>query len=1139
MKEKEDKLKLNKPLSKSSNRFPVVGIGASAGGLDAFKKLIKSIPEDSGMAYVLVQHLDPKHDSLLPELLQKVTKLPVMEISDDIRVKADHIYIIPSNKMLVANDGVLELSPRPEKSRNERNLPIDLFFTSLAEVHQSHAIGVVLSGTASDGTLGLKAIKEHGGITFAQDEASAAYEGMPHSAVLAGVVDFILPPGEIPNKLKEILGKVILNDDELQNISLPEEETIKQIFTLLRIRKGTDFTYYKQTTIRRRILRRMAINKKEDYSGYLNYLRNSKQEQDFLYQDLLIPVTSFFRDTKVFDNLCNTVFPAIIRDKTGSESVRIWIAGCSTGEEVYSIAVCFKELLDEQFPVNSHLRVQIFATDISEPAISKARAGIYSKNCVKGLSEKQLRDFFTKLNGDYHANKVIRDMCVFAVHNFLKDPPFSKIDFVSCRNVLIYMEPYLQKRALTTFHYALNNRAVLLLGKSETTGSVPDLFAALDKTNKLFTRNDTPGSFVHTVIQRSEEKTPGLNAKVKRENSRNDFQKTADDIILNSYTPAGVVIDDAMNIVHFRGSTGNYLDPSPGKASLNLLKMAKEGLAFELRNILHKAKKENETVVKDNIPVKVNGSLQNITIEAIPLPNMTEPHYLILFRETFSPAKGKLAVVSSKVAAIRKNDEKDLRIKQLELELAQVRDDMRSITEDQETVNEELQSSNEELLSSSEEMQSLNEEMETSKEELQSTNEELTVVNQEMIGLNEQVTAARDYAEAIVATVHEPLLVLTKSLRIKSANDAFYKTFQVNVRETEGCLIYELGNRQWNIAALKDMLEHILPHKTKLQNFEVIHSFPHIGERIMRLNAREMMRGNEDEKLILLAIEDITESILAEKKIAESEAFNRTVLENSPDCVILLDREGKLNYMNTNGQRIMEIDDFNLLKTKNWWEMWGDASQPIIKKAVTNASNGEKTQSQAFNPTAKGTPKWWDIIVSPMERIGGFEKLPQIIAILRDITEQKQRQLKEKELLSRFQHLVMQAPVAIMILKGRNYEVELANDFYLSIVEKGKELIGHPFFESLPNLKGQGIKELFDNVMETGSPFYGSEMEFHILRSNKREQCFFNFVYQPILEQDNTVTGIIVVVSEITGQVVARKKMEAQALMVQDLLLTA
>jgi two-component system, chemotaxis family, CheB/CheR fusion protein len=838
----------DKPLIKSPNLFPVVGVGASAGGLDAFKKLLKAIPENSGMAYVLVQHLDPNHESLLAELLQKVTTIPVLEIADDIKVEPNHVYIIPSNKMLLANDGILELSPRPQTPKNKQNLPIDLFFTSLAEVHQSHAIGVVLSGTANDGTAGLKAIKDYGGITFAQDEASAAYPGMPTNAIEAGVVDFILSPDKIPGRILEVTQSINGHSNDEKYLTKPDEDLFKQIISLLRIRKGTDFTYYKQTTIHRRIRRRMVITKNTEPVGYLNFLRENKPEQDLLYQDLLIPVTTFFRDEKSFENLCETVLPAIVKSKTAGEAIRVWVAGCSTGEEAYSIAICFKEILGE-----GHERVQIFGTDLSEPAITKARSANYTKAETDNVTPQRLNEFFTKAHGGYQLHKSIRDMCVFATHNFLKDPPFGKMDLISCRNVLIYMEPYLQKKALTTFHYSLLPKGFLLLGKSETTSGVPDLFASAAKNDKLFTRKDVPGRFMHVATQRSEQILSRSGTDAKNEPIRTDFQKTADDILLSRYTPASVVVNEVMDIVHFRGSTSYYLEQAAGKPTHNLLMMAKDGLAFELRNILHKAKKEKSTVTKENIPLQVNGNMAYISLEAIPLPHTIEPYYLILFHLNTATANLKLQP-PGKTSAKAKKDNKDIRILQLEQELAQARDDMRSITEDQEASNEELQSANEELLSSGEEMQSLNEELETNKEELQSTNEELTVVNQEMQSLNEQITKERDYAEAIVATVREPLLVLDKHLRLKTANNAFYKTFHLTEQDAEGKLIYDIANKQWNIPELQTLLENILPEKTMLTDYEIKHSFANIGERIMLLNAREMIKEHNTEKLILLAI---------------------------------------------------------------------------------------------------------------------------------------------------------------------------------------------------------------------------------------------------------------------------------------------
>ena len=907
----------NKSLVQSANLFPVVGIGASAGGLDAFKKFLKAIPENSGMAYVLVQHLDPKHESLLPELLQKVTKIPVIEITDDIKVHPNYIYVIPSNKIMVATDGVLLLAPRPEKSKTERHFPIDLFFTSLAEVHQNNAIGVVLSGTASDGTLGLKAIKDHGGITFAQDEASAEFDGMPNSAVQAGVVDFILSPEEIPKKLLEVTSKTSLSDEELQNIPKQEEDVYRQILSLLRIRKGVDFTYYKQTTIRRRILRRMVVNKNEEPENYLKFLRGNSQEQDLLYQDMLIPVTSFFRDKKIFDNLCNEIFPAILRNKIPGEVTRIWVAGCSTGQEAYSFAICFKNFCGDNFE-----RIQIFGTDLSEPAITKARSGIYEKNEVESVSPENLREYFTKNNGGYQVNKSIRDMCVFAHHNFLKDPPFGKMDCISCRNVLIYMEPFLQKKALTTFHYALKPKGYLLLGKSETTGGLPELFAVVEKNEKLYTRKDIPGRFMQVASLRSEQILSRPADLVKNETLRTDFQKTADDILLLRYTPAGVVINEAMDIVHFRGNTANYLEQSPGKPSHNLLMMAKNGLGFELRNILHKTKTDKVTVVKENIPLKVNGTLRQISIEAVPLPNTLEPYYLILFHDNILNESNGLATDNKKkVSAKIRKEESDIRIQLLEQELAQAREDMRSITEDQEASNEELQSANEELLSGSEELQSLNEELETSQEELQSTNEELTVLNHELVSLNEQITDARNYAESIVATLYQPLLVLDKNLRVKTANKAFYKTFKISEKETEGILIYDLGNRQWNIPELRTLLEEIMPEKIQVKDYEVAHNFSGIGERVILLSALEITREQKGEKLILLSIEDITERKEAAKKIEESEKQKAFLLELSDamrplsNAVDIEETVTKIarNFMHADWCLYCTIEDDNLI----------------------------------------------------------------------------------------------------------------------------------------------------------------------------------------------------------------------------------
>ncbi|MDQ3052150.1 MAG: ATP-binding protein [Bacteroidota bacterium] len=852
---KKSKAKAKPP--ETVQNFPIVGIGASAGGLDAFKHLLKAIPESSGMAYVLVQHLDPSHVSILPEILQRVTKIPVHEITDDIHLAPNHIYIIPSNKILTSTDGVLQLTPR---DKNIINLSIDVFFTSLAEVHQECAVGVVLSGTGSDGTLGLKAIKEHGGISFAQDPKSAAYDSMPQSAVNAGVVDFILAPEEIPAQLLQINSAYKTNHVYKAEVQLPkqDEDVFKQIILLLRQRSGVDFTYYKQPTFHRRIARRIAIVKKENISDYLTFLRTNKAEQDALFHDVLIPVTSFFRDPKTFQTLSETVLPLLFKNKSAGEPIRVWIAGCSTGEETISMAICLHEFLGENL---SNQKIQIFASDISEKAIKKARTGIYSKANVENLSATQLKLYFRKNNDNYEVIKLIRDMCVFAPHNFLKDPPFAKMDLISCRNVLIYMDTFLQKKAFTTFHYALKQSGFLLLGKSETIGASFDLFSQVSKHEKIYSRKQVPGRFMHVATDIREEAITTKDQKeTKTEIKQPDFRKSAEAIMI-SKSPASVVLNEQMDIVHIHGDITPFLHVPQGKPTHNLMKMAREGLAFELRNAIHKANKEQAAVTKGNIPVKTNGKQSLVTIEVIPLTDTIELHYLIRFEKIIiSVVHEENTSASGKINASQKRNEL------LDKELAHTREDMRSITEDMEAANEELQSANEELQSSNEEMQSLNEELETSKEELQSTNEELTIVNQELLDKQAELNAARHYAECIVTTIREPLIILDKALRIKSANASFYKKFNANEQDIEGKLFYEIQNHQWDDNVVRALLESILPKHNSIADFEIVLKFPCIGECFMLLNARQIINEKNNEQLILLAIEDITERKLTEQK---------------------------------------------------------------------------------------------------------------------------------------------------------------------------------------------------------------------------------------------------------------------------------
>lgn len=841
---------------------PVVGIGTSVGGIDALKKMIKEIPADSGMAYIVAMNL-PTDEEDIADILSSYSKIPVMEIINEVAIFPDHIYIIPTNKTLTTEYGILKLSAR---SRNEKkHLPIDTFFTSLAEVYNSLAIGIVLSGTVFDGTVGLKVIKEFGGATLVQDPETAAYRMMPQSAIDADAVDYVLAPEKMALQLLEIRQSYEKNYGytEIEHIPDDEEEILKQIIKIIHSRTSNDFRHYKQPTIRRRIARRMVLNKKEELSSYLNYLRNDKAEQDLLFNDLLIPVSYFFRDTQIFESLNHTIFPQLLQNVT-NKTLRIWVAGCSTGEEAYSLAICIHEFLADK---KEDIKVQIFASDISENVITQARAAAYSLQDLQNVSPTRLANYFTKRDGNYHINKVIRDMCVFAVHNFIKDPPFAKIDLVSCRNVLIYFDSFLQNKAFSTFHYALRENGFLFIGKSESAAGVSNLFETVGKHEKIYIKKNARGRFVPEAFRPIQVVKESTDTEQKS-NPESDFRKVSSDILFSKYTPASVVINNYQEIVHFHGDTGPFLLPSPGKPNFNILKMAREGISFELRNMLMKVQQEKEPLKKENIRVKNQNYLADI--EVVPLNN-DDDHILIVFKKTDIIAENEDEKIKRKT-----NDQK--RILELENELSQLRDDIKRVTEEQQTAFEELQTSNEELLSSSEELQALNEELETSTEELQSNNEELVCVNDELMDRQEQLIALRNYAESIIRTVREPLIILDKELRIKSANPAFYKYFKTTEAEVEGKSFFEIGANQWDIPGLSQLLKDVLVQTTSIDDYKIKKIFPVIGERNLILNARRVVVEDRPAEMILLTLQDVTDIESINEKLSnknsELELYN-------------------------------------------------------------------------------------------------------------------------------------------------------------------------------------------------------------------------------------------------------------------------
>lgn len=874
--------------------FPVVGVGASAGGLDAFTKLLKSLPADTGMAFVLVQHLDPKHVSLLPELLARATPMPVIEISDGTRIAPNHVYVMPPNYSLALLHGVLHLMPRPDE--HGKHLPIDDFLRSLAEDRQSNAIGVILSGTASDGTLGMKAIKAEGGITFAQSEDSAEYDGMPHSAIAAGHVDFVLTPQDIGKELVRIARHPYLRPEETgTGGELVSEggDNLNKIFVLLRSRTGNDFTYYKHNTIRRRIKRRMVLHQLEKMEDYVKVLQKQPGELDALFQDMLINVTSFFRDPETFEALKKEVFPVLVEKRAAEQPLRIWVPGCSTGEEVYSVAIALLEFLDDRA---SNIPIQIFASDIDDKAIDKARQGIYP-DCIRDdIAPGRLQRFFIKTPSGYQISKIIRDICVFAVQNVIKDPPFSRLDLICCRNLMIYLGVVLQKKVLHTFHYALRPGRFLMLGTSETIGSYADLFATLDKKNKIYTKKSAsalPG-YDFTTLPHAASMVAANQTTSARAPSGLDLQHEAERLILTAYGPPGVIINQDMQILHFRGQTGPYIEPSPGSASLNLLKMARQDLVLELRAAVHQAIRERNQVRRESVRIRNDGGYRMVNLQVMPLSEeaSAQPHFLVLFEPGSEPP-----VVAHPDGETP--DATNLRIQTLEHELLTSREYMQAIIEEQEATNEELQSANEEIQSANEELQSTNEELETAKEELQSTNEELSTINEEHANRNQELINSNNDLANLLASVELAIVILSDDLRIRR----FTPTAKSLLNLIDADIGRPIGNIRPNVS-IPDLEEQVRKVTTTL-SAQSIEAQDRDG-RFYTLSIRPYKTlDNRIEGVVMSFINiDSTQEAERLRQILQQERRLAAVIRDSNDAVTVQDLSGHILAWNRRAEEI-------------------------------------------------------------------------------------------------------------------------------------------------------------------------------------------------------------------------------------------
>jgi two-component system CheB/CheR fusion protein len=748
--------------------FPIVGIGASAGGLEAFTQLLGALPRDTGMAYVIIQHLDPKHASQLPQVLARTTTMPVLAITHGLRVKPNHVYVIPPNVSMTIEGGVLLLAPRVS---GDRVMPIDRFLSSLAETHDGLAIGVILSGTGSDGTVGLQAIKAGGGLTFVQDERSAKHGGMPHSA--AGVADFVLRPSRIAAELAQVARRSYgaHTDGPVTEPGLREGVAdIASVLRALRAATGVDFSRYKGATVRRRLARRMFLLKLDDVGEYARRLREKPDEAQALHDEILIHVTGFFRDTEGFEALKQSVFPSLVRGRAEDDPIRIWVPGCATGEEAYSLLICLMEVLAAEgrtFPI------QMFATDLSAAAITRARAGGFPATIEAEISAERLQRFFVQADGRYHINKAIRDSCVFAQHDLTRHPPFSKLDLISCCNVMIYLDTALQDRLIPLFHYALKPTGFLKLGPSETVGRFTNLFSTVDKKHKIYASR--PGASAYPAglaIPRDGLVSAPAGAPVREAGgSSSGIEREADRLVLGRYAPVGVVVNAAMEIVQVRGRTGPYLEATPGSASLNLFRMAREGLQGALRQSVQQAVKRGTRVRTEGVRIKTNGGTRDVSIEVLPMigtpDDAARRHYLILFFEATTRPTGPAPKASARERAPRPRTAIGREVASLTRELAEARRRIQATSEEHEAAVEELRAATEEAQSSNEELQSANEELETSKEEIQATNEELSTVNDELSNRNVELRQLSDDLGNVLASTHIPIIMVTPDLRIR------------------------------------------------------------------------------------------------------------------------------------------------------------------------------------------------------------------------------------------------------------------------------------------------------------------------------------------------------------------------------------
>lgn len=964
--DKKTPLKKDATSKKEATKFLIVGMGASAGGLEAFKEFFEAMPDAPGMAFVLVQHLDPTHKSLMVSLLKNYTKMAVTQVKDNTKIVPNHVYIIPPNKDMAILNGKLHLMD-PMAARGFRK-PIDFFLRSLAEDQTDRAVGIILSGTGTEGTLSLKDIKGKGGLSIVQDPITAKYDGMPRSAIAAGAEDFILPIKEMPDVLlKYAKNRKFKLEDKPIPVSTPNE-LLEKIFILLRNETGCNFSDYKSSTVIRRIEKRMALNQVDKLENYIKYLQKNRDEVIKLFKELLIGVTSFFRDKEAFDALQQNSLPEIIENKQDGDTIRIWVAGCSTGEEAYSIAILFDEAIRKQ---TKSLKVQIFASDLDEGAINIARQGVYPETISADVSIERLSRYFQGETNSYRIKKEIRDQIIFAEHNLIKDPPFSKLDMVSCRNLLIYLNIEAQRKVFAIFHYALNPKGILFLGNSESLGEYANLFEVMNRKYKIFRFKDVKHSRMPDIGHLFQEPTPlkMANATPQKREWQTSLSGITEKMLLANYAPACAIVNNKGDAVYFSGNTGKYLQPSPGEAKLNIVDMAREGLKIDLRSLLSKGRKTKKIETRKNIKVKTNGNAQLINLSIRPLTEtgLDGEYWMFTFED--------VAMIPEKVAEIRakKTIEDTTELHALEQELVATKEYLRSTIEQLEISNEELKSSNEELQSSNEELQSTNEEMETSKEELQSVNEEIVTVNTELQGKIDELAQAYDDMNNLLASTEIGTIFLDSHLNIKRFTPSMAKIINLIQTDISRPVEHLSSNLIYDgiVQDVKTVLNKLTPiHKSVKSNDGIWYQMQIMPYR----TSENVIKG------VVITFVDITEEKQLAEELRDFKEKYEHLLEMTRTVVYTQDK----NLIYTSMPNIHPDFKFKNMIGKTDADFFDEQDAKkleVIKKKVLKTGKPER---ETVSLKIAGEVRFYDLLVRPIEE---NSKITGVACTSLDITE--------------------------------------------------------------------------------------------------------------------------------------------------------